>query len=343
MPRRNAKPPYEILRQSPPTAPPAVEPRNHLGEAGSKPAGFGAGRGRRVLRLPDASTLVSALRQAGSACIDKARDGWAALRERVGALRTLWAQRREEHAVRRAEAQSKRVKVGESAAGAWWITSGKPVVLRMTRGLVVLSIAGFVGLVLLAYWLGGSDRSVGFADTWPPEDPNALAYANGEETARAGNTSLPGSQPTVIDVPGGSDPDTGLVVPTPRTTPPPAADPRLPGRNYLVYTMTDLGTARELAEFLRGEGARILIVPTEHRLPQTQGEVATADESGDTAVLHLVVDVTEGYSRAAYARGEHHRFLSERLALGRAWKRHNGDRGSALESMTFYKYNAPRD
>ncbi|MEM1446449.1 MAG: hypothetical protein AAGF84_10360 [Planctomycetota bacterium] len=340
MPRRNAEPPYEIFRQSPPTSAPTASQSESGVDDASPASSFGSGRGRRVLRLPEATTVRTAAGKVGSAVLDKARGAVDATRERADALRELWAQRREERSIRKAQVASKNVKVGESAAGAWWIASGKPVVLRMTRGLVVLGIAGVVGLVLLAYWLGRGDARVGFADTWPETDHSAVAQIDGQ-------TSDVSRQPPVIDVPGGSDPTAGVVVPTPRTTPPPAADPRVPGRNYLVYTMTDLGTARELAKFLRGEDARVLIVPTEHRV-STAGRaaaagVATGDESDDTAVLHLVVDVTEGFTRAQYVRGEHHRFLSERLALGRAWKRHNGDRGSALESMTFYKYNAPSD
>lgn len=334
MPRRSAKPPYEIFRNAPPTTPPAGR---HSAKGGAAPVSSlsrsrASGRGRRVLRLPDASTVFAAMGRLGATVAEKARAGSATLGDQARALRQLWAQRRGQLALRRAEAAAKNVKVVESAAGAWWIASGKPVVLRMTRGLVVLAIAGVVGLVLLAYWLGRGDATLNFADTWPDQNQSRPVSDVALDRPDA-----------VVDVPGGSDPEAGVVVPTPRTTPPPAADPRVPGRNYLVYTMTDLTTAKELAAFLRDQDARIRIVPTEHPAPGAaarKGELAGDPKSGDTSVLHLVVDVTEGFTRAQYTRGEHHRFLSERLALGRAWKRHNGDRGSALESMTFYKYDA---
>ncbi|MEM7575878.1 MAG: hypothetical protein AAF328_00255 [Planctomycetota bacterium] len=296
-----------------------------------------------MLKLPEPQTVWAWCTALGRAIAEKSRASFEVAGERWQALRELWAQRREQRADRKAEAAANKVRPVESAAGAWWITSGKPVVLRMTRGLVVLGIAGVVGLVLLAYWLGRGDAvATNFAETWPDRVERPLAQAD-----TGADVSGIDRQPPMVDVPGGSDPLTGVVVPTPRTTPPPAADPRVPGRNYLVYTMTDLGTARELADFLRGHDARIRLVPTEHRvkagLDLDEHGVAFAGESSDTAVLHLVVDVTKGFTRAQYVRGEHHRFLSERLALGRAWKRHNGDRGSALESMTFYKYNAPSD
>ncbi|MEM8783276.1 MAG: hypothetical protein AAGE65_10545 [Planctomycetota bacterium] len=333
MPRRSAKPPYEIFRNAPPNGAASgdrFDPPN------------GSGRGRRVLRLPEPRAVFAGLGATGRTVVDTGRDFVGSAGRRVRATRELWAQRLEQRADREAQNGAQRRKTDGSAAGAWWIASGKPVVLRTTRGLVVLAIAGVVGLVMLAYWLGrGDGTAANFAHTWPQ---NVEAASTQADPSAVTDRSLP-----VVDVPGGSDARVGVVVPQPRTTPPPAADPRVPGRNYLVYTMTDLGTARELAAFLRERDARILIVPTEHRVPGTPLSGETADgladraESSDTAVLHLVVDVTEGFTRAEYTRGEHHRFLSERLALGRAWKRHNGDRGSALESMTFYKYNAKPD
>jgi hypothetical protein len=341
MPRRNAKPPYEIFRNAPPSA---STPAGSTSP--TKAAPRSGGRGRRVIGVPESATLRDAGRSSWAWLIGQSQYVNTSAQEAWGALRKLWSQRAAQRADRRDAAAAKHVKVAESAAGAWWITSGKPVVLRMTRGLVVLGIAGVVGLVLLAYFVGRSDRAeIGFADTWPPTNRLAIGDPAAEATEATEATETP-----LLDVPGGSDTTSGVVVPQPRQTPPPASDPRIVGHNYLIYTLTDLGTARELAAFLREQGPRVMILPTGLSVSTAPGpaaggvetEVAAEVENDQNVPLYWVVDITRGFSTAEYRRGEHHAFLAERLGLGRAWKRHNGGRGSALESMTFYKRQPPR-
>ncbi len=302
MPRRSAKPPYEIMN---------VSSRPSAG--GVSPRSVSRRRGQRSWSLPD----VSAARDAVG--------GWVPA---VG------------EAIKRGVAALAGVLKPEGQAGPWWIGSTTPVVLKLARGTVVAGVAGVVGLVLLAYWIGlgqGQDA----AGKGDPTLAGAEAVGTGPDLD---------AQPwrvnddTGLDIPGGAE---GTVLPLGRRDD--AGDPRKPGLNYLVYAMADLEESRRLQAFLKEHGVRTLIVPTSHRvsgLPNVSsgaGEsgVAGGAESGDNAVLHLVVDVTEGFTREAYLSGDHRAFLGYRLKLGRAWQRHNGGHGSALESMMFYKYDPP--
>ncbi len=299
MPRRTAKPPYEIMTA--PTRPESTGSRSPRWSRSRRTC-----KGAKSLKLPEFGVAWERVR-------DATASGWERLVEAYASLKPA--------AQRAAEGD-----------GPWWIGSKRPVTLRMPRGGVVAAVAGVVGLVLLAYWLG---LGQGARDTTGKLAQNAPQ--NGQPGWMAAGSGL--GDTTGADIPGGAE---TTVVPLPRNKAATArpAEPRVPGHNYLVYTLTDFGEAQRLKAFLAERGVDTLIVQTSRRVPKPAG-VASDTVSGQNAWLHLVVDVTRGFSREQCLRGEHRRFLTERIQLGRAWYRHNGNRGSALESMMFYKYTPP--
>ena len=288
MPRRSAKPPYEIMSGGP--GPSSSSSRS---------------RPRKALRLPD------------FAWRDRLSDGWDAVRSAVARLSGLLASRGGSGG-------------REALSRPWWITSSAPVTLRMSKGLIVGAVAGVVALVGLSFWAGlsqGRDAAepVLTADQGPP-DGGFVAFG------QLGDDIPGGADGSVVPF-SRVDTQTGeLVKPQPVPTAKPDGDPRVAGLNYLVYITTVKPEAERLQGFLAEQGVVSIVVPVGGR------ELAEEAGSGHNARLYRVVDVSEGFTREQYRRGEHREFHNARLRLGQEWRRHNGHRGDDLSSMTFYKY-----
>ncbi len=112
-------------------------------------------------------------------------------------------------------------------------------------------------------------------------------------------------------------------------------DPRVLDLNYLVYMTATRRECLRLADFLGQNGVQAVVIPSSRIVKAGDGDGRMIE-----LTLYQVVDVGQGFSRNEYVRGEHEAFRAERMELGRAWKRHNGGRGSDLADMQFYAYRA---
>ena len=226
----------------------------------------------------------------------------------------------------------------------WWIGSAEPVTLRLPRGVTVLVVAGVVGIIGLAFVAGRRTGQAPAAVAWEPPrstvperlagvDPVptrvALAALGGDDVPGGGDLSRRGgrSAAAAAGTHAAGDPagrlqarfDAGL-------------DPRVDGLNYLVYITATRRECLRLADFLGERGVQAVVMRSSRSVrEEADGEVLELP-------LYWVVDVGRGFSRTEYLRGEHAAFRDERMELGRAWKRHNGGRGSDLADMQFYAY-----
>jgi hypothetical protein len=103
---------------------------------------------------------------------------------------------------------------------------------------------------------------------------------------------------------------------------PPRTDPRQNGLNYLAIVTTQPDEARRIQRFFADHGVATIITP-----PHNGG-------------LVQVIDVSRGFTREQYRSGEQADHRTSRLALGRAWKRHNNGIGDDLSRMYYSKYSA---
>jgi len=146
-----------------------------------------------------------------------------------------------------------------SHRGDLWSRAQQPMVLRVPRGLVVLIIAGTIGLFVLSYSVGHSRGASAALAT----------FAEGQEPGRARP-----SAPRRSGVDGGADlsdspgPDAGL--PAENTTyvdlqaNPLGVDTREVGLNYYNIAMYDRETAERLIQFLYGHGVESCAVPLQN-------------------------------------------------------------------------------
>ncbi|BAM03779.1 hypothetical protein PSMK_16200 [Phycisphaera mikurensis NBRC 102666] len=227
----------------------------------------------------------------------------------------------------------------------WWVGSTEPLTLHLPRGATVLVMAGVVGIIVMAFAVG---RRSGRADAVvaTPLTPAQRLLATLEPASDARGVpgiDAGGSVPGGAETPAGDAGPEGVLQAGTQEADGPrlqarydaGLDPRVDGRNYLVYMTATRSECLRLADFLNERGVTPIVM-------RSGRSVETADGDGKPLVLPLywVVDVGQGFSRAEYVRGEHRAFHEERMELGRAWKRHNGGRGSDLSDMQFYAYLA---
>lgn len=209
-------------------------------------------------------------------------------------------------------------------ATAWWIGSRDPVTLRLPKGLLVGFMAVVLLLLGLAYSLGRETGEAELVAELTPSQKQLLAQL------RYDDTEVPGGGI------GGLDPYAGL--PSYQLTEGaglltdeevisslmnPAPDPRIPGLNYLHYVTT----TPEQAERFQHWAAR-------HRVS------TLAIQSPSNPKYVIVVDVTRGFTPEEIAVNDEVVFKSNRLMLGKKWKRFNNNRGHDLDDMYFRKYTA---
>lgn len=215
----------------------------------------------------------------------------------------------------------------------WWVGSGEPITLSLPRGATVLVVTGVVAIIVMAFAAGrrsGPSPSLAFEPALARADtavqvasrpPNALVDGVPGGSESLGTIEAGGALPVNADRLQARF-DAGM-------------DPRVDGLNYLVYMTATRRECLRLADFLNEHDVQAIVM-------RSSRSVHSAGPDGESIELPLywVVDVGEGFSRNQYLRGEHEEFRAERMELGRAWKRYNGDRGSDLSDMQFYAYRA---
>ena len=174
-----------------------------------------------------------------------------------------------------------------SRVGQWATAAATPMVLRVPRGLAVAALAGVIGLLVLAYWVGyvqggaGGERtsSVASADGLKPPPPEALRGMgqDGRDTTAGLNGQAGQARPSrdgatrqsPAGPPSGSDQ--------------PAAD-RQPGLNYFIVATWPREAARSLAAFIQQQGLATSLVSRDNgRFAVVITEPAFALEPEDTA------------------------------------------------------------
>ncbi len=205
--------------------------------------------------------------------------------------------------------------LGTAGGTPWWVGSSAPIVLRVPRGLAVVICLALVGLIVLAYFVGVVRGSSGLEARVNTAVEVELLQASQHGMAPP---DVRGSKQII-----GRKEDTGVSGAKPGTESP--RDPRKPGLNYMVLATLPGPDAIPLVDFLRDNGVETILVSVTVR--------------GSEQVK--VVAVNKGFEGAelnSQARGEYQSMLR---TLGRAWKRHNGNRGDALGTMYFDKYVPP--
>lgn len=194
----------------------------------------------------------------------------------------------------------------ESIADAWRSGASEPLTLRVPRGMAVAMLAGLLGLLILAYWVGHS-RGGSAA-----EKRVTAMY----EPALADDGRTPPERP------GGriNTPNTGSGT---VTAPVQQSDPRVKGSNYLILALYPEEEARRLKAFLAERQVDVLVGPRNNK-----GLCQVIALTGFTREQIRDTDAAE-------------RFLTKMRALGRDWKAHNGGRGDDLASMYYDKYQPP--
>lgn len=197
---------------------------------------------------------------------------------------------------------------GWASPSDWWARTGggAPLVLRVPRGLAVLAVAGLVGLLVLAYWVGHS-RGV------------AAETARHELTATGGAPAM-------------RTPPAGRATPGNRTASQSAgrqqqadADPREPERWYLVLVAVPAREAESLAQWLQEEHG-----------------VATVIQNVQNSGLRELIAVDRGFQRDELYTSEPYREYTARLGdIGRAWQRQARSRVNPFESRYPRLYRGP--
>jgi len=202
---------------------------------------------------------------------------------------------------------------GGGAGGApWWVGSSAPIVLRVPRGMMVVICLGLVALIVLAYLVG---YAKGSGDLQPKINAE-VAQELVEMSRGMPPPDVQGSDQVLGRTP---DPGSGQgASAVPR-------DPRTVGLNYMVLATLKEEFARPMQAFFREHGVETILVSVTVR--------------GSEQVQ--VVAVNKGFAGPDLRSEARVEYESRLKTLGRAWKRHNGNRGHDLGDMYFDKYKDP--
>ncbi len=196
----------------------------------------------------------------------------------------------------------------------WQASANEPITLRVPRGMALALMAGLLGLLLLAYWVG---HSRGGSAT---EQRLSQTYnLNGAEGERTPPFTVPGEGGAESDRTGreagsgtGSGGSGGAG----------GEDTRVRGSNYLILATYPEAEARRLQAFLTGRGVDVM--------------VGIRNNKGLCQVIAL-----KGFTREQYKAGLAEQFRTEMLAHGRAWKAANQGKGDDLNTMFYAKHEPP--
>lgn len=193
--------------------------------------------------------------------------------------------------------------------GQWWSQANGPVMVRIPRGYLVLLVASFLLLIVLAYWVGsarGYYRVI--RDLEEGTGPSGMARTS--ELQRGIDGSILGNPSKGTS----ADPSEGGEHSGAR------GDPREPGKNYLILARYPLEDAQRLIAFLGERGVEAKGIPA-----HTRG-------------LWLVV-ATRGFDRTEVNAEAGTEFKNQMRRIGRAWQAQNGPQSDDLASMYFSRYD----
>lgn len=193
-----------------------------------------------------------------------------------------------------------------SLADAWHRSASEPMTLRVPRGMALALMAGLLGLLILAYWVGhsrgGSAAEQRVTETYrgalegdgrvPPDRPGT------DSAASDASDAIPGANQAVSA----------------------RRDTRVRGSNYLILAMSPQNEAKLLQTFLKEREVDVLIGPRNNK--------------GLCQVIAL-----RGFTPEQYRdTDENERFMTHMRGLGRKWKSANQSKGDDLSSMYYQKY-----
>ncbi len=201
---------------------------------------------------------------------------------------------------------------GRSMMDAWRDGASEPLLLRVPRGMALCILAGLLGLLILAYWVGHSrGDSAAVKRMTAIYEPN-LNGADRAPPTRPGATRGPAA--TDSGASGASGPI------SPQRPGAPNSDPRVAGLNYLVLATSPLEEAQRLQQFMAESKVDVMI------------------GLGNNKGLHRVI-VLKGITPQQYGDKDfRERILAPMRALGRDWKTFNKGKGDDLSSMFYAKY-----
>lgn len=146
-----------------------------------------------------------------------------------------------------------------SHRGDLWSRAQQPMVLRVPRGLVLLIVAGTIGLFVLAYSVGHSRGAAAALATSAEDQEPGRARPPAPRRAGAGSDADSGVGPgSETGFPADSAANVDL------QANPLGVDTREVGLNYYNIAMYDRETAERLIQFLYGHGVESCAVPLQN-------------------------------------------------------------------------------
>ncbi|MFK7789371.1 MAG: hypothetical protein AB8C95_07790 [Phycisphaeraceae bacterium] len=185
----------------------------------------------------------------------------------------------------------------------WWVGSASPLVLRVPRGVAILSVVGLLLVIVVAYWVGSMLGAAG-------AQPEVVEGGLGQRLGPEGYFISPDDdyEGPKVDVP-----DTALEV-----------ERREPGLNYMQLITSTKEDCERLARFFGARGVAIQLVPVHNK------------------ELWVAYAIKRGY-RSDEMGSEHQQRYEQMLrSLGRQWKQNNGGRGTDLSTMIFTRNDGPK-
>ncbi len=202
---------------------------------------------------------------------------------------------------------SGRMPAAESMAGLgeWLRTWNEPVVLRTPKGVAALVLAGVLGLLVLAYWVGHSRGDAAAAERIAQELADRAGLSHPRLPPRGGGAASSGeaSGDTASPSTGGGE----------------APATRRAGLNYFVLAHNPPEQAEALVRFLATYGVEAAVIP------------------GHNTGLAKVVAL-RGFSRDQLVSDGRREYEARLRRIGREWKAANGNKGKDLSDLYLELY-----
>lgn len=126
----------------------------------------------------------------------------------------------------------------------WWVGSASPLVLRVPRGVAILSVLGLLLVIVVAYWVGSIRGAAG-------AQPEAIETGLGERSGPNGFFISP------------TDDYAGPEVDVPKDAL--TTEQREPGLNYMQLITSTREDCEKLARFFGARGVAIQLVPVHNK------------------------------------------------------------------------------
>lgn len=185
----------------------------------------------------------------------------------------------------------------------WWVGSASPLVLRVPRGVAILSVAGLLLVIVVAYWVGSMRGAASVK-------PEVVEAGLGQRVGPDGFFISPEDDYAGPEV---DVPENALLV-----------ERREPGHNYMQLITSTKEDCEKLARFFGARGVAIQLVPVHNK------------------GLWVAFAVKRGYRSDEMGSESQQRYEQMLRSLGRQWKQNNGGRGSDLSTMIFNRYDGPK-